>query len=122
MSAVSNNVTPALMARSTISLHDCSSGLPHRPNIIVPRASVLTSIPLAPNFRYCIASGHARLTLEHQAVPIIDPVGDATIANNEAHDTTDSNRPVVGCRSQRVGRKDAVAVGYDIFDLVAQSR
>src|SRR3954447_10644977 len=99
MSAVSKKVTPPSIATSTIRRHSSSAGFPHRPNIIVPSPSVLTSIPLAPGAGVPFASGHAGLALEHKAVPVVDAVGDAAIAHQEAHHPAHLDRTVVSRRS-----------------------
>ncbi len=122
MSAVSNRVTPAARAASTIRLHACSSGLPHRPNIIVPNASVLTSMPLLPNCRYCIVQSRPACCLNTEAVPVVDAMGDATLADDEPHDAAHRDRAIVDSRAQGVRRAHPVALGDDVLDVVAQAR
>src|SRR3954466_13896316 len=120
MSAVSNNVTPASIAMSTIRLHSRSSGFPQRPNIIVPSPSVLTCIPRLPRGRCSTASDHPGLLLEREAVPVVDAMTDVTVAHQEPHHPANLDRWVVGGGAQRVGRPYSIAVGNDVFDIVSK--
>ena len=51
MSAVSMKLIPASTARWMMRIESSWSGLPHAPNIIVPRQSWLTCMPVVPRVR-----------------------------------------------------------------------
>lgn len=51
-SAVSTKLTPASSASCTMRTHASWSGLPQAPNIIVPRHSLLTRMPVRPSAAY----------------------------------------------------------------------
>ena len=59
-SAVSTKLMPASSARWMMRIDSSWSRLPARPNIIVPRQSVLTSTPVCPSGRYRMAAGYRR--------------------------------------------------------------